>query len=424
MPLTERRSGVLLHLTSLPGPHGVGDLGPEAYHFVDWLVSAGQRLWQVLPTTPIGPGDSPYQSVSAFAGSPLMVALEPLVAQGWLAAPALPEPGFDAQRVDYERVVPWRLEQLRRAWAGFAQRASARARADWAAWRAQHSPWLDDYTLFMALEAAHAGRPWWQWPQALAAREPRALALGPRRRRGARRVAVRRPVGRGEGLRQRPRGRAHGGPADLRGPPQRGLLVPPRSVRAGRAVPTPGGGRCAARRVQRRRPALGQPAVPLGPHGRGGLRVVDRATAPCDAAGRRVSGRPFSGLRGVLGGSGQQSDRGPGALGRGSRRGPVRGHRPHAGRLADRRRGPGRDHARRSRCATAWAFRGCGSCSSRSAGTPRTRICRTTSRWARSCTPAPTTTTPCGAGGSTARRASATLPRPTWPLRRTTSTGA
>jgi 4-alpha-glucanotransferase len=87
----QRVAGVLLHITSLPGPHGIGDLGAEAFHFVDWLATAGQRLWQLLPTTPIGPGNSPYQSVSAFAGSPLMVALEPLVARGWLSTPVLPE---------------------------------------------------------------------------------------------------------------------------------------------------------------------------------------------------------------------------------------------------------------------------------------------------------------------------------------------
>ena len=91
--LKQRRAGVLLHITSLPGPHGIGDLGPDALRFVDWLQSAGQRIWQLLPTTPIGPGDSPYMSVSAFAGSPLMVALEPLIGAGWLAQPALPRAG-------------------------------------------------------------------------------------------------------------------------------------------------------------------------------------------------------------------------------------------------------------------------------------------------------------------------------------------
>ena len=176
MNLSQRRSGVLLHITSLPGPHGVGDFGPDAYRFVDWLVSAGQRIWQLLPTTPIGPCDSPYQSVSAFAGSPLMVALEPMVTRGWLAAPVLPAGGFDAKRVDYARVVPWRLAQLRAAASGFADQATVGDRAACAAWCAEQAAWLDDYVLFMAIETAHAGRPWWLWPQPLRVREPAALA--------------------------------------------------------------------------------------------------------------------------------------------------------------------------------------------------------------------------------------------------------
>ena len=176
MNLNQRTAGVLLHITSLPGRHGIGDLGPEAYHFVDWLVSAGQRIWQVLPTTPIGPGDSPYQSVSAFAGSPLMVALEPLVAKGWLAAPVLPDGGFDASHVAYDRVVPWRIAQLRAAAAGFFAHAAAEDRAAFSTWCTQQAGWLADYALFMALENAHDGAHWWHWPQPLRAREPAALA--------------------------------------------------------------------------------------------------------------------------------------------------------------------------------------------------------------------------------------------------------
>ena len=124
MNLNQRAAGVLLHVTSLPGPHGIGDFGPAAYHFVDWLQACGQSVWQWLPTTPIGPGDSPYQSVSAFAGSPLMVALEPLVRAGWLAAPVLPDKGFDDQRVDFGPVSAWRMQQLRRAHAGFRAAAT------------------------------------------------------------------------------------------------------------------------------------------------------------------------------------------------------------------------------------------------------------------------------------------------------------
>ena len=170
-----RAAGVMLHVTSLPGPHGIGDFGPDAYRFVDWLAAAGQTLWQWLPITPVGPGDSPYQSPSAFAGSPLMVALEPLVERGWLAAPQLPADGFRAERVDFSRVIPWRDEQLRNAAAGFAARASADDRAAFAAWRAREASWLDDYALFMALFNVHGMRPWWQWPAPLRQRDARAL---------------------------------------------------------------------------------------------------------------------------------------------------------------------------------------------------------------------------------------------------------
>jgi 4-alpha-glucanotransferase len=176
MNLDQRTSGVLLHITSLPGPHGIGDFGPGAWHFIDWLAAAGQSLWQVLPMTPIGPGDSPYQSVSAFAGSPLMVALEPLVERGWLVAPDLPPGAFDAARVDYARVVPWRMAQLRSAARGFFADGQASEHAEFTAWCGAEAGWLEDYALFMALEAAQAGAPWWAWPPALAGREPAALA--------------------------------------------------------------------------------------------------------------------------------------------------------------------------------------------------------------------------------------------------------
>jgi len=175
MNLQKRSAGVLLHTTSLPGPHGIGDFGPAAFQFVDWLVSAGQSVWQMLPTAPIGPGDSPYQSVSAFAGSPLMVALEPLVAKGWLAQPALPEGGFDALKVNYAKVIPWRLQQLRAAAKGFAAKATTDERAAFEAWRAAQASWLDDYALFMALETSSGYKTWWEWEGSLQRRVPAAL---------------------------------------------------------------------------------------------------------------------------------------------------------------------------------------------------------------------------------------------------------
>ena len=176
MNLDQRRMGVLLHITSLPGPHGIGDFGPAAYRFVDWLADAGQSVWQWLPTTPIGPGDSPYQSKSAFAGSPLMVALEPLIERGWLSAPELHTETFPWHEVDFAKVIPWRLQQLRAAAKGFDAVAKGEERADFDAWCQKNAEWLDDYALFMALDGANDMRPWWLWAPALRSREPAALA--------------------------------------------------------------------------------------------------------------------------------------------------------------------------------------------------------------------------------------------------------
>ncbi len=173
--LQKRSSGVLLHVSSLPGPHGIGDFGPESRNYVDWLVSAGQSIWQWLPTTPIGPANSPYQSVSAFAGSPLMVALEPLHASGWLDRIELPADGFDAHSVDYDRVVPWRIAQLRKAAKGFFARAVKQDADAFASWQHAQRAWLEDYALFMALEAAHGGQPWWTWPKPLRDRDVASL---------------------------------------------------------------------------------------------------------------------------------------------------------------------------------------------------------------------------------------------------------
>jgi 4-alpha-glucanotransferase len=173
--LTQRAAGVLLHVTSLPGPHGIGDFGPDAYTFVDWLAGAGQRIWQWLPTNPIGPGNSPYQSVSAFAGSPLMVALEPLMEAGWLRTVQLPDGGFAPDRVDFGRVIHWRQQQLRAAHAGFLAANDPTQQRAFAQWCAANASWLDDYALFMALETAHGGACWWDWPAPLRDRAPDAL---------------------------------------------------------------------------------------------------------------------------------------------------------------------------------------------------------------------------------------------------------
>jgi len=172
--LQRRAAGVVAHFTSLPGPHGCGDLGPAAWQFVRWLNRAGCSLWQVLPVNPVGPGDSPYQSPSAFAGSPLLVALEPLVQAGWLAAPADPPP--PSARVDYGRTTPWRWAQLQAAARGFLDRATAEEQQAFDDWCHTHSAWLPDWALFAALKDAHGGQPWWAWAPALARRDPAVLA--------------------------------------------------------------------------------------------------------------------------------------------------------------------------------------------------------------------------------------------------------
>lgn len=169
---SQRSSGVLLHITSLPGTHGSGDLGLQAYHFVDWLVCAGQRLWQILPLSPVGPGNSPYHSSSTFAGNPLLVDLDDLMQHGWLAPQA--HPVFETARCDFEHVTPYRMRRLHDAWRGFTQKATA---ADWhefEQFRIQQASWLEGYAFFMALEARH-GRCWTQWPAALAQAQPEAL---------------------------------------------------------------------------------------------------------------------------------------------------------------------------------------------------------------------------------------------------------
>ncbi|MBK6864567.1 MAG: 4-alpha-glucanotransferase [Ideonella sp.] len=171
-----RACGVLLHPTSLPGPHGSGDLGAAAHHFVDWLAAAGQTRWQILPLGGIGPGHSPYMSPSAFAGNVLLIALADLRARGWLTdADLVPDAAFDARRVRFGAVVPWRLERLERAAARFAEHASSADRDAFAAFCRAQSDWLEDYALFMALADHAPGQSWCDWDQALARRDPAAL---------------------------------------------------------------------------------------------------------------------------------------------------------------------------------------------------------------------------------------------------------
>ena len=171
-----RASGILLHLTSLPGPHGSGDLGASAHDFVEWLAAAGQKLWQILPLGGIGAGHSPYMSSSAFAGNLLLIDLADLQGQGWLdAVDLVPLPEFSDARVNFEASIPWRRRHLEEAARQFQARATASQREALADFSQTQADWLADYALFMALSEAHAGRDWCDWPPSLVQREPQAL---------------------------------------------------------------------------------------------------------------------------------------------------------------------------------------------------------------------------------------------------------
>ena len=172
-----RSSGILLHPTSLPGPDGAGDLGPGARRFVDWLAQARQGVWQVLPLGPTGYGDSPYQCFSAFAGNPLLVSADDLVADGLLeAADLAARPAFSEDRVDYGAAIAWKRRLLARAAVRFRDGAAPDLVEPFAAFCRAEAAWLDDYVLFTTLKDAHGGAPWPEWPAALVRREPAALA--------------------------------------------------------------------------------------------------------------------------------------------------------------------------------------------------------------------------------------------------------
>ena len=150
-----RSSGILLHPTSLPGPFGIGDLGPQAHRFAEQLGQAGQRIWQVLPLGPIGKGDSPYQCLSSFAGNPLLISPELLAELGYVSAKEIAgRSRFSASRVEFERVAPFKQRLLRRAFAGFSETAQSQA------FERRAAPWLDPFARFMALKSANRGRPW------------------------------------------------------------------------------------------------------------------------------------------------------------------------------------------------------------------------------------------------------------------------
>jgi len=174
-----RAAGILLHPTSLPSRGGIGDFGPAAYRFVDFLASAHQGLWQVLPLGPLGYGNSPYSSTSAFAGNPLLISLERLAEHGWLDAAKLNSADSGIAAVDgpveYDRVFAQKMPRLFESARAFLRSVSGEALRELENFRAKNAWWLDDFVLFDALRAQQKLKCWNQWPHDLAHREPAAL---------------------------------------------------------------------------------------------------------------------------------------------------------------------------------------------------------------------------------------------------------
>jgi len=166
----ERKSGVLLHITSLPGKWGMGELGPEARKFGEFLAASGQKLWQILPTNPLGYGYSAYSSSSAFAGNPLLISFDELIKEGLLSHRNLSRfPTFDPHKIDFSEVILARMKILKGVCERFkpnrAFRAFCKAEADW----------LDDYALFVSIRETQKDKPWIEWPEALRDRDFQTL---------------------------------------------------------------------------------------------------------------------------------------------------------------------------------------------------------------------------------------------------------
>jgi 4-alpha-glucanotransferase len=171
-----RRSGILLHPTSLPGRYGIGELGPEALRFVDFLAEARQGVWQILPLGPTGYGDSPYQCFSAFAGNPLLISLDELAREGLLSGDDLAStPAFPEEAVDFGAVLGFKHTLLQRAYERFQAGAGAAARDAFDVFRQRQSSWLADYALYATLKEEHDGRAWTTWEAELRDRRPAAL---------------------------------------------------------------------------------------------------------------------------------------------------------------------------------------------------------------------------------------------------------
>ncbi len=174
--MNKRSSGILLHLTSLPGREGIGTMGKNAFAWIDFLRETGQQLWQILPLGPVAYGNCPYQCFSAFAGNPLLIDLHQLEEAGLHQGKELQNiPRFDIRQVDFDKVTRWKMPLLKKAFLRFRDGERRRFEGEYARFCDEHNWWLADYALFMALREALEDKPWQQWPEDIKRREPAAL---------------------------------------------------------------------------------------------------------------------------------------------------------------------------------------------------------------------------------------------------------
>ena len=168
-----RASGILLHISSLPSPHGIGTMGAAAKDFVDFLVKAGQAYWQILPVCPTSYGDSPYQSFSTFAGNPYLIDLEELIENGWLTEEECENTDWGGSKsyVDYEKMYQGRFPLLRKAY----HNSHIAENAEFIAFCEENDWWLSDYALFMAIKDSQGGASFLEWDAPLKLREPEAI---------------------------------------------------------------------------------------------------------------------------------------------------------------------------------------------------------------------------------------------------------
>jgi 4-alpha-glucanotransferase len=173
-----RAAGILLHPTSLPGRFGIGDLGPAANDFVEWLSDAHQSLWQILPLGPTSYGNSPYASLSAFAGNTFLISPKKLVDDGLLDKNELDDaPEFPLDKVDYGKVFDWKTRLYAKAYRGYRSRDQSKLQSEFEEFCSEKGSWLDDYALFLALKQTQGGRPWFEWPIKFKLRDERTISI-------------------------------------------------------------------------------------------------------------------------------------------------------------------------------------------------------------------------------------------------------